>query len=182
MLSRWYCCDKSFVMLLSWQSATELRLKYSHTLWMRNRPVNSCTLCKSSVSIWGSQLHQWVTPPLLYIFNFLAKTQPSLFKKKQKKFKSLKVKNSSVNKDNLAYPWFTLTCRCVHHGLCFCVRAAGDRAEGAEATLEASLNKLTLTVAQKERDSGDEQDPQYTDPDISSPSSASTILLLNRVQ
>lgn len=54
--------------------------------------------------------------------------------------------------------------------------AVGDRAEGAEATLEAGLNKLTLTVAQKEEgDSGDDQDPQYTDPDISSP------ILLNSV-
>lgn len=62
------------------------------------------------------------------------------------------------------------------------MHAVGDRAEGAEATLEAGLNKLTLTVAQKERDSGDEQDPQYTDHDISSPGSASTILMLNSVQ
>lgn len=55
--------------------------------------------------------------------------------------------------------------------------AVGDRAEGAEATLEAGLNKLTLTVAQKEEgDSGDDQDPQYMDPNVSSP-----ILLLNSV-
>lgn len=59
---------------------------------------------------------------------------------------------------------------------------AGDRAEGAEATLEAGLNKLTFTVAQKEEaGSGDEQDPHYVNPDISSPSSATTILLLNSV-
>lgn len=59
---------------------------------------------------------------------------------------------------------------------------SSDRAEGAEATLEAGLNKLTLTVAQKqEGDSGDEQDPQYMSPEISSPSSTTTILLLNSV-
>lgn len=64
--------------------------------------------------------------------------------------------------------------------LCLCVCVVGDRAEGAEAMLEAGLNKLTLTVAQKEEgDSGDEQDPQYINPDVSSPSSAATILLLN---
>lgn len=58
----------------------------------------------------------------------------------------------------------------------------GDRAEGAEATLETGLNKLTLTVAQKEEgDSGDEQDPHYINPEISSPSAATAILLLNSV-
>ncbi|XP_038581315.1 SH3 domain-binding protein 5 [Micropterus salmoides] len=63
-----------------------------------------------------------------------------------------------------------------------CDQERGDRAEGAEATLEASLNKLTLTVAQKqEEDTGDEQDPHYINPEISSPSSATTILLLNSV-
>ncbi|XP_041811578.1 SH3 domain-binding protein 5-like [Chelmon rostratus] len=63
-----------------------------------------------------------------------------------------------------------------------CDQERGDRAEGAEATLEAGLNKLTFTVAQKEEaGSGDEQDPHYLDPDISSPSSATTILLLNSV-
>ncbi|KAI3358408.1 hypothetical protein L3Q82_014832 [Scortum barcoo] len=66
-----------------------------------------------------------------------------------------------------------------------CDRERGDRAEGAEATLEASLNKLTLTVAQKqeeqEGDSGDEQDPHYVNPEMSSPSAATTIQLLNSV-
>lgn len=63
-----------------------------------------------------------------------------------------------------------------------CDQERGDRAEGAEATLEASLNKLTVTVAQKqEGDSGDEQDPHYINPEISSPSSATAILLLNSV-
>lgn len=63
-----------------------------------------------------------------------------------------------------------------------CVFVAGDRAEGAEATLEAGLNKLTLTVAQKqEGDSGDEQDSHFINPETSSPSSATTILLLNSV-
>lgn len=63
-----------------------------------------------------------------------------------------------------------------------CVCFLGDRAEGAEATIEAGLNKLTLTVAQKqEGDSGDEQDSHFISPEISSPSSANTILLLNSV-
>lgn len=62
-----------------------------------------------------------------------------------------------------------------------CDQERGDRAEGAEATLEAGLNKLTLTVAHKQGDSGDEQDPHYINPEISSPSSATTILLLNSV-
>lgn len=35
------------------------------------------------VSVWGSQLHQWFTPALLYTFNFLGKTQPRLKKKSQ---------------------------------------------------------------------------------------------------
>lgn len=48
--------------------------------------------------------------------------------------------------------------------------SAGDRAEGAEATLESSLNKLTLTVAQEEEgDSGDDRDPPYMNPELSSP-------------
>lgn len=63
-----------------------------------------------------------------------------------------------------------------------CVCVAGDRAEGAEATLEAGLKKLTLTVAQKqEGDSGVEQDPHFINPEMSSPSSATTVLLLNSV-
>ncbi|XP_031142980.1 SH3 domain-binding protein 5-like isoform X1 [Sander lucioperca] len=63
-----------------------------------------------------------------------------------------------------------------------CDQERGDRAEGAEATLEAGLNKLTLTVAQKqEGDSGDEQDSHFINPETSSPSSATTILLLNSV-
>nr|XP_019946387.1 PREDICTED: SH3 domain-binding protein 5-like [Paralichthys olivaceus] len=62
-----------------------------------------------------------------------------------------------------------------------CDQERGDRAEGAEATLEAGLSKLTLTVAQKQGDSGDEQDPQYINPETASSSSASAILLLNSV-
>ncbi|XP_075969046.1 SH3 domain-binding protein 5-like [Anarhichas minor] len=63
-----------------------------------------------------------------------------------------------------------------------CDQERGDRAEGAEAALEAGLNKLTLTGAPKqEGDSGDEQDPHVINPEISSPSSATTILLLNSV-
>ncbi|XP_074469315.1 SH3 domain-binding protein 5-like isoform X2 [Sebastes fasciatus] len=63
-----------------------------------------------------------------------------------------------------------------------CDQERGDRAEGAEATLEAGLKKLTLTVAQKqEGDSGVEQDPHFINPEMSSPSSATTVLLLNSV-
>lgn len=64
-----------------------------------------------------------------------------------------------------------------------CEQERGDRAEGAEATLEAGLKKLTLTVAQNHKeDSGDEQDdPCYPSPEIPSSSSATTILLLNSV-
>ncbi|KAM3596129.1 uncharacterized protein V6R79_008605 [Siganus canaliculatus] len=63
-----------------------------------------------------------------------------------------------------------------------CDQERGDRADGAEATLEAGLNKLTLTVAQKEKeDSEDEPDPHYINPEIPSASSATTILLVNGV-
>nr|XP_046274170.1 SH3 domain-binding protein 5-like [Scatophagus argus] len=63
-----------------------------------------------------------------------------------------------------------------------CDQERGERAEGAEATLEASLNKLTLTIAQKEEgESGDEQDPHYINPQISSPGSTAAVLLLNSV-
>lgn len=63
-----------------------------------------------------------------------------------------------------------------------CDQERGDRAEGAEATVEAGLNRLTLTVAQKEEgDSEDERDPCCINPEISSPGSAATILLLNSV-
>lgn len=59
--------------------------------------------------------------------------------------------------------------------------SAGDRAEGAEATLESSLNKLTLAVAQEEgEDSGDERDARYMNPQLSSPA-AKSLLLLNSV-
>lgn len=59
--------------------------------------------------------------------------------------------------------------------------SAGDRAEGAEATLESSLNKLTLTVAlEEEGDSGDDQDARYMKPELSSPA-ANSLLLLNSV-
>ncbi|XP_034560013.1 SH3 domain-binding protein 5 isoform X1 [Notolabrus celidotus] len=63
-----------------------------------------------------------------------------------------------------------------------CDQERGDRAEGAEAALEAGLNKLTLTVVKKqEENSGEEQDPPYMNSDISSSSPATTILLLNSV-
>lgn len=59
--------------------------------------------------------------------------------------------------------------------------SAGDRAEGAEAILESSLNKLTLTVAQEEEgDSVDDRDARYMNPELSSPA-ASSLLLLNSV-
>lgn len=55
----------------------------------------------------------------------------------------------------------------------------GDRAEGAEATLEASLSKLTFTAAQEqEEDQGEGQDPDCTGPELSSPTA---ILLLNSI-
>ncbi|MEQ2181206.1 hypothetical protein GOODEAATRI_009024, partial [Goodea atripinnis] len=57
-----------------------------------------------------------------------------------------------------------------------------DRAEGAEASLEGGLSRLTLTGSQNPGDSEDEQDPHYINPEISSPSSATSILLLNSVQ
>uniref|UniRef100_A0A3Q3XA59 SH3 domain-binding protein 5 n=1 Tax=Mola mola TaxID=94237 RepID=A0A3Q3XA59_MOLML len=63
-----------------------------------------------------------------------------------------------------------------------CDRERGDRAEGAEAKLEAGLNKLTFTVAQKEEgDSGDEHDSHAMNPERSSPTSARDVLLLNSV-
>ncbi|XP_062266406.1 SH3 domain-binding protein 5-like [Platichthys flesus] len=62
-----------------------------------------------------------------------------------------------------------------------CDQERGDRAEGAEATLEAGLSKLTLTVAQKQGHSGDEKDPQYINPEVASSSSASAIVLHNSV-
>ncbi|XP_071394793.1 SH3 domain-binding protein 5 [Centroberyx affinis] len=61
-----------------------------------------------------------------------------------------------------------------------CDQERGDRAEGAEATLEAGLNKLTLTAAHKQ-DSGDEQDSYNTSAELPSPGPAATILLLNSV-
>ncbi|KAF7221563.1 SH3 domain-binding protein 5 isoform X1 [Nothobranchius furzeri] len=59
-----------------------------------------------------------------------------------------------------------------------CDQERGDRAEGAEVTLEDSLNKLTLTVAQV---CEDEDDPHPADSGVSFPSSASTVLLLSSV-
>lgn len=68
-----------------------------------------------------------------------------------------------------------ITCSCSVLGVC----VPGDRAEGAEVTL--GLNKLTLTVAQKQEDSEDEEDPHFINPEISSPSAATAILLFNSV-
>ncbi|XP_031595966.1 SH3 domain-binding protein 5-like [Oreochromis aureus] len=63
-----------------------------------------------------------------------------------------------------------------------CDQERGDRAEGAEATLESGLNKLTLNVAQeRDEDPADERDPHYINPEITSPTSATSILLLNSV-
>ncbi|XP_060914936.1 SH3 domain-binding protein 5-like isoform X2 [Labrus mixtus] len=62
-----------------------------------------------------------------------------------------------------------------------CDQERGDRAEGAEAKLEAGLTKLTLTAAQPEGDAGEEQDPSYVNPEMSSSSPATTILILNSV-
>uniref|UniRef100_A0A3Q4N4X3 SH3 domain-binding protein 5 n=1 Tax=Neolamprologus brichardi TaxID=32507 RepID=A0A3Q4N4X3_NEOBR len=63
-----------------------------------------------------------------------------------------------------------------------CDQERGNRAEGAEATLESGLNKLTLNVAQeRDEDPADERDPHYINPEITSPTSATSILLLNSV-
>ncbi|XP_028317798.1 SH3 domain-binding protein 5 [Gouania willdenowi] len=62
-----------------------------------------------------------------------------------------------------------------------CDQERGDRAEGAESTLETSLNKLTLTVAQNQvGDSEEEPDPPYLSLEMSSPGPAA-ILFLNSV-
>ncbi|XP_004574401.2 SH3 domain-binding protein 5 isoform X2 [Maylandia zebra] len=59
---------------------------------------------------------------------------------------------------------------------------SSNRAEGAEATVESGLNKLTLNVAQeRDEDPADERDPHYINPEITSPTSATSILLLNSV-
>nr|XP_057903497.1 SH3 domain-binding protein 5 isoform X1 [Doryrhamphus excisus] len=57
-----------------------------------------------------------------------------------------------------------------------CDQERGDRAEGAETTLEDGLSKLNLTVAQTQEDAADE-----TSNELSSACSAPTILLLNGV-
>ncbi|KAM4725927.1 SH3 domain-binding protein 5-like [Anableps anableps] len=62
-----------------------------------------------------------------------------------------------------------------------CDQERGDRAEGAEASLEGGLGKLTLTVSQNPGDSEDEEDPHYINPELTSPSGATSILLLNSV-
>ncbi|KAM9384710.1 SH3 domain-binding protein 5-like [Pholidichthys leucotaenia] len=63
-----------------------------------------------------------------------------------------------------------------------CDQERGDRAEGAETTLEDGLNKLTLNIADKEdADSGNEEDPHYINPEITSPTAATAILLFNGV-
>lgn len=68
------------------------------------------------VSVWGSQLHQWFTPALLYIFNFLGKTQPRL-KKNNNKWKTLQSTKTTwrilgyVNMQMYS-PWPLFLCAC----------------------------------------------------------------------
>lgn len=65
-----------------------------------------------------------------------------------------------------------------------CDQERGDRAEGAEAALEAGLKKLTLTVSNNQtEDSADEHsdDPGYVSPDVPLSNTPTAILLLNSV-
>ncbi|XP_020788194.1 SH3 domain-binding protein 5 [Boleophthalmus pectinirostris] len=64
-----------------------------------------------------------------------------------------------------------------------CDQERGDRAEGAEVTLEAGLKKLTLTVAQKDSgDSGEQSDDfRYVSPEVPLSSPSKPLLLLNSV-
>ncbi|KAM9738223.1 SH3 domain-binding protein 5-like [Menidia menidia] len=55
----------------------------------------------------------------------------------------------------------------------------GDRAEGAEASLEAGLNRLTMTVTQKPEES--DPDPHVPEREDCPPASTSTALLVNSV-
>lgn len=60
-----------------------------------------------------------------------------------------------------------------------CDQERGDRAEGAEASLEGGVSKLTLTVPPSPEDEDD--DPHYINPELTSPSAATSVLLLNSV-
>ncbi|XP_038156303.1 SH3 domain-binding protein 5 [Cyprinodon tularosa] len=62
-----------------------------------------------------------------------------------------------------------------------CDQERGDRAEGAEAALEGGLSRLTLSAPPISADSEEDRDPHYINPEITSPSSATSILLLNGV-
>uniref|UniRef100_A0A3B5QX57 SH3 domain-binding protein 5 n=2 Tax=Xiphophorus maculatus TaxID=8083 RepID=A0A3B5QX57_XIPMA len=62
-----------------------------------------------------------------------------------------------------------------------CDQERGDRAEGAEASLEGGLSKLALTASRNPGESEDEEDPHYINPELTSPSSAASVLLLNGV-
>uniref|UniRef100_A0A3B5KWR3 SH3 domain-binding protein 5 n=1 Tax=Xiphophorus couchianus TaxID=32473 RepID=A0A3B5KWR3_9TELE len=62
-----------------------------------------------------------------------------------------------------------------------CDQERGDRAEGAEASLEGGLRKLALTASRNPGESEDEEDPHYINPELTSPSSAASVLLLNGV-
>ncbi|KAM8883726.1 SH3 domain-binding protein 5-like isoform 1-T1 [Synchiropus picturatus] len=61
-----------------------------------------------------------------------------------------------------------------------CDQERGDRAEGAEAALQASLNKLSLTV-QTQENVDEDHNPDFTSPGLSSPTLSSTILLVNTI-
>ncbi|XP_008419694.1 SH3 domain-binding protein 5-like isoform X2 [Poecilia reticulata] len=62
-----------------------------------------------------------------------------------------------------------------------CDQERGDRAEGAEASIEGGLSKLSLTASRNPGESEDEEDPHYINPELTSPSSAASVLLLNGV-
>uniref|UniRef100_A0A3P8VKH5 SH3 domain-binding protein 5 n=1 Tax=Cynoglossus semilaevis TaxID=244447 RepID=A0A3P8VKH5_CYNSE len=62
-----------------------------------------------------------------------------------------------------------------------CDRERGNRAEGAEAALEDGVNKLTVTVSEEQKEKEDDPEAHDADSEITPPSEATTILLLNSV-
>lgn len=58
---------------------------------------------------------------------------------------------------------------------------SGNRAEGAEAALEDGVNKLTVTVSEEQKEKEDDPEAHDADSEITPPSEATTILLLNSV-
>ncbi|XP_077404817.1 SH3 domain-binding protein 5-like [Vanacampus margaritifer] len=62
-----------------------------------------------------------------------------------------------------------------------CDQERGDRAEGAEATLEGNLSTLNLTVSQTQQDDGEVEDKKETECTSNELPSSSNTLLLNGV-